>query len=205
MEHTLDFVTNFASTNTENPKHEKLRSIHFDHSGHVIATNSHVLFATKKPFQVNKADKTFHSDKIKSGELIESSIEFPDWKQVLPLKSARKVSIEIPKWFSDLDKIEEKVTMILDYSDSSNPFIKVANTINETSLAFNAKYLSKFAGEKVSILISSPEQPTVILSNTTKVDPHSTKLSEDILGENWFYLLMPIKLDENETNSKVYI
>ncbi|WP_127716678.1 hypothetical protein [Halobacteriovorax sp. HLS] len=205
MEHTLNFVTNFASTNTESPKHDRLRSIHFDHSGHVVATNSHVLFATKNPFEMSRANKTFLSDKAKTGELIEASIEFPDWKKILPLKSARKVILEIPTWFASLETTEEKVTMILDYTDSSNAFIKIGNTINETSLAFNAKYMSKFAGERLAILISSPEQPTVILSSSSKIDPHSPKLSEDILHEDWFYLLMPIKLEENKINSKVYI
>lgn len=206
MEHTIEFIANFSSTNSTSAKHEKIRGVHFDHSGHVVGTNSHVLFASKKPYQIEKSNKTYVSEEAKKGNYVESEIQFPDWRQVLPKKSARKITLEIPEWFSGLENIESKVTMVLDYSNSSKPFIKIANTTTETSLAFNAKYLSKFSGQSLSFLISSPEQPTVILSEKSKIDPHSKTLDQDILNEEWFYILMPIKLDDEDTStSKVYL
>jgi hypothetical protein len=201
MKHSLDFVSQFATKDLKTERLQKLRSIHFDRSGHVIATNSHVLFASKEPFILDRANKTYHCEDHNK----EATIEFPEWRKVLPTKSARKVTLEIPKWFSELDKIEEKVTLVLDHSDLNNAFIRVAKTIDETSLAFNAKYLTHFAGQTVSILISSPLEPTIILSDKSKVDPHSAILSEDILNEEWFYLLMPIRLGEDDANSKVYL
>ena len=205
MKHTVEFIANFSSTSSESQKHKKIKAIHFDHSGHVVGTNSHVLFASKGPFEISKSNKTYVSDEIKNGKYIESKIDFPDWKQVLPKKSAKKLTLKIPSWFSGLENISEKVTMVFDYSNSTKPFIKISDTTDETSMAFNAKYLSKFAGQSTSILITSPELPTVILSEKSKIDPHSQNLSEEILAEEWFYVLMPIRLDEESKNSKVYL
>ena len=56
MEHTLNNLIKFSSTDTENPKHKKIQAFHYDHSGHVVTTNSHVLFASKKPWEIKHID-----------------------------------------------------------------------------------------------------------------------------------------------------
>jgi DNA polymerase III sliding clamp (beta) subunit (PCNA family) len=94
--------------------------------------------------------------------------------------------------------------MVLDYKNPDSPFIKIVKSVDETALGFNVKYLSPFAGEEISILILNPISPAVILEKDSQIDPHSKFLKEDILKEDWLYVLMPIKLDEEESN-EVYM
>lgn len=76
MKHTSKFIANFSSSSTMSGKHEKIKAIHFDSSGHVVGTNSHVLFASKDPFQISKSNKSFSSEEVKKGNYIESSVAF---------------------------------------------------------------------------------------------------------------------------------
>lgn len=204
MEHTLNTLINFSSNDYENPKHEKIQSFLYDFSGHVVATNSHVLLATKFPFEIEKAGKSFKSREYDKGHFVESAHDFPNWKEVVPQESARRITIEIPNWFKLFENYGEKATLVIDYKNVESPFFKVVKNIDATSFGFNGKYLSSFAGEKVSMLISSPVSPTVVLREGSSIDPHSKTLKEDILKEDWFYLLMPIKLDD-EISNEVYI
>jgi hypothetical protein len=204
MEHTLNNLLKFSSTDTTNPKHKKIQSFHYDHSGHVIASNSHVLFASKKPWEIEKAGKTFSKTEFEKGYFIESELDYPEWKEAMPQESGRKVTVKIPEWFDLLENENRSVSMILDYSDTSKPFIKIATTLDETCFAFNAKYLSCFSGEEVTILITGPLSPVVVVNKDSTIDPQSRNFKEDVLNEEWFYLLMPLKIDE-EPPTEVYI
>lgn len=205
MQHNLETILKFASTSMEG-KHEKLRSFHYSRSGHVVSTNSHILFASKEPFDLNRTAKTYSSEKYSKGEFVETNIDFPDWKFVIPNESARKFEITIPKSFEVFKEYkEERVLIALDYTDLEDPFFKYFGKNNNTTLACNGKYLSEFAGQSVSVLVSSPFQPVVLLSNESKIDPLSKTLKEDILNEQWFYILMPIRPDEDSSNNEVYI
>jgi len=196
MEQTIQNLLQFTPDIAVKDKHKNIQAIHFDYSGHVVATNGHVLFATKKPFEMKKAGKTFSSSEIKKGVTTESIHEFPEWKKAIPSECARKIKLTIPKWFSMFKKTEEDVTLVLDYKNVDDPFFKVSKCTSETSLGINAKYLSCFAGEEVSVLLSSPTSAAVITKKDSKIDPHSNKFEDEVLSEEWFYLLMPIRLDE---------
>ena len=204
MEHTLNNLLKFSSTDTENPKHQKIQSFHYDHSGHVVATNSHVLFASKKPWEINKAGKTFSKSEYEKGYFVEAELSFPEWQKVIPEESGRKVTVEIPEWFGIFGEDNRDATMVLDYTDTAKPFFKISSTVGETCLGFNAKYLSCFAGEEVSLLITSPVSPTIVVNKDSGLDPLSNHFKENVLTEDWFYVLMPIKLDEEES-SEVYM
>lgn len=204
MEHTLNNLIKFSSTDFENPKHQKIQSFHYDHSGHVIATNSHVLFASKKPWEIQKAGKTFSKSEYEKGYFVEAELAFPEWQGVIPEESGRKVAVKIPEWFGMFGENNMDATMVLDYTDISKPFFKVSSTVGETCLGLNVKYLSCFAGEEISFLITGPVSPTIVVSKESALDPHSKHFKENVLKEDWFYVLMPIKLDE-ELSSEVYI
>lgn len=204
MEHTLNNLIKFSSTDTENPKHKKIQAFHYDHSGHVVTTNSHVLFASKKPWEIKRAGKTFSKAEYQKGYFVETELAFPQWQEVIPKESGRKVTVKIPEWFGMFGEDNRDATLILDYSDISKPFFKVSSTVGETCLGFNAKYLSCFAGEEISFLITSPVSPTIVVNKESDLDPLSKHFSEDVLKEDWFYVLMPIKLDEESPN-EVYM
>jgi hypothetical protein len=204
MEHTLNNLLKFSSADTENPKHQKIQSFRYDHSGHVVATNSHVLFASKKPWDIKKSGKTFSKSEYEKGFFVETELAFPEWQKAIPEESGRKVNIKIPEWFGMFGEDNRDATMILDYTDTSKPFFKISSTIGETCLGINAKYLSCFAGEEISFLITSPISPTIVVDKESDLDPLSKNFKENVLKEDWFYLLMPIKLDE-ESPSEVYL
>ncbi len=206
MEHTLNNLLKFSSTDIENPKHQKIHSFHYDHSGHVIATNSHVLFASKRPWEIDKAGRTFSKVEYEKGYFTEAELEYPKWQQVIPEESGRRVTIQIPEWFDTFGEENRSVSMLLDYTDTSNPFLKISKAIGETCLGFNAKYLSCFAGEEVSFLITSPLSPVVVVSKNSTLDPLSKNFKEEVLKEDWFYLLMPLKIDlDEESAHEVYM
>jgi hypothetical protein len=204
MKQTLESLIQFCSKNFDNEKHKGIHAFHYDHSGHVVATNSHVLFATKRLFDIKKGGKTYSKKEYQNGKFIESKFDFPDWKMVLPEVSARRIRIVIPKWFDLFDTDDKSGTIVLDYSDINNPFLKLSGRSSESSFAFNMRYLSCFAGEEVTILISSPLHPIIILSENSTVDPLIKNVNEEILKEEWFYILMPIKMDE-DTSGEIYI
>lgn len=204
MEHTLNNLLRFSSTDLENPKHQKIQTFHYDHSGHVITTNSHVLFATKKPWEIEKAGKTYSKAEYEKGYFTEAEQEFPEWKHVIPEESGRRVTIKIPEWFELLGEENRSATMVLDYTDVSKPYFKISEAIGETCLGFNAKYLSCFANEEITFLITSPLSPAVVVSKDSKIDPLCSHFREEVLKEDWFYILMPIKLDE-DSSDEVYM
>ncbi len=123
---------------------------------------------------------------------------------VIPEESGRRITVEIPEWFGMFGEDNRDATMVLDYTDISKPFFKVSSTVGETCLGFNAKYLSCFAGEEISFLIASPVSPAIVVCKESDLDPHSKHFKEDVLKEDWFYLLMPIQLDE-DLLGEVYI
>ena len=204
MEHTLNNLLKFSSTDSADPKFDRIKSFHYDHSGHVVTTNAHVLFASKKPWEIKKAGKTFSKAEYEKGYFTETTEDFPEWQLVIPEESGRRITVEIPEWFEMFGEDNRDATLILNYSDISKPYFKIAKTVEETCLAFNAKYLSCFAGEEVSFLITSPVSPTLVVSKESILDPQSKHFREDVLKEDWFYVLMPIKLDE-ESSSEVYM
>ncbi len=204
MEHTLNNLIKFSSTNTENPKHKKIHAFHYDHSGHVVTTNSHVLFASKKPWEITKAGKTFSKAEYEKGYFVEAELAFPEWQEVIPRESGRKVTVKISEWFGMFGEDNRDATLVLDYTNISKPFFKILSTVGETCLGFNAKYLSCFAGEEISFLITSPVSPTIVVNKESSLDPLSKHFKEDALKEDWFYVLMPIKLDEESPN-EVYM
>ena len=204
---------NYQNTNSINdiikycritdPKHEELSVFAFDHSGHAVGTNSHVLLATSTPFDISKAGRTFKNSDFLNGHFSESEIAFCHWKQVLPTECTKKINIKIPSWFKFFDQADESATMSIDYSDITKPFIKITESNEQNSFSFNAKYLSLFAGEEVSILIQGALSSLVILDKNSSIDPLSKFINEEILKEKWFYILMPIKLDKKALE-KVY-
>lgn len=200
MEHTMETLLAHSSWDESKQKHEKIRSIHFDHSGHAIATNSHVLLGTKNLFDINKAGRSFKNTDINK----ESEITFPKWKEILPNECYRKLTVEIPEWFSLFTKEVQDTTMVLDYSNPNEVFFRTSETTNDSSFAFNIKYLANFAGETISILITSPVSPVVIVKEESTIDIYSKHLKEEILKEDWFYILMPIRLKE-ELSKGFYI
>jgi hypothetical protein len=204
MEHTLNNLLKFSAVDLENPKHSRIDSFHYDHSGHVIATNSHVLFASKRAWEIKKAGKSYSRPEYEKGFFVEAELEFPEWKQVIPKECGRKVTIQIPEWFEIFGDENRDATMVLDYTNTSNPYFKITATTSETCLGFNAKYLSCFAGEKVSFLIAGSILPSIVVSSDSKVDHLNSYLSEELFKEDWFYILMPIKMDEEDTQ-EVYL
>ncbi len=204
MEHTLNNLLKFSSTDLETPKHQKIQAFHYDHSGHVVTTNSHVLFATKKPWEIEKAGKTFSKAEYEKGYFVEAKLDFPKWQEVIPEESGRKVTVKIPEWFGMFGEDNRDATMVLDYSDTSKPFFKISKTVGETCLGFNAKYLSCFAEEEITFLITSPLSPAIVVGKESSLDPLAKHFKENVLKEDWFYVLMPIKLDE-ESPSEVYM
>lgn len=204
MEHTLNSILKFSAVDTKNPKKVRINSFHYDHSGHVIATNSHVLFASKRPWDIKKAGKTFSRAEYEKGIFTEYETTFPNWKQVIPTECGRKITIKIPTWFEMFGDENRDATMVLDYTDTANPFFKITNTTSETCFGFNAKYLSCFAGEEISFLIAGSVMPAVVVNSNSNIDNLSNYLSEEVLKEDWFYILMPIRMDE-EDNQEVYL
>ena len=204
MKHNLDFLLRFCSKEHSNSKHQKIRAFHYDHSGHVVTTNSHVLFASKAPWEIQRAGQTFLKDEYEQGRFMNSELNFPDWQQTIPLECGRKVVMEIPGWFDLFGDSDRDATFVLDYSEASKPIFRVSEKINEASIAFNAKYLSCFAGMTVGLFISGPTAPTIITKHDSMLTSNSSHFREDVLKEDWFYVLMPIKLEE-EALSEVYL
>lgn len=204
MEHTLNTLIRFSSKGSDDVKKRKLQSFHYDHYGHVITCNSHVLFATKKPWDITKAGRAFSIAEYEKGFFTEAKEAFPDWQDVIPQDSARRITVHIPEWFDLFEQEDRSATFVLDYSDKTKPFLKLGASLGQTNLAFNARYLSCFAGEQVSFLITSPLSPVIVVQSESQLDPLSSHFKEDVLKEEWFYVLMPIKLDE-EALDEVYI
>ncbi|MBT4792341.1 MAG: hypothetical protein HON90_12290 [Halobacteriovoraceae bacterium] len=204
MEHSLKNLITFSSSRQDSLKHQKIQSFHYDHSGHVVATNSHVLFATKKPWEIEKAGRTYSKFEFEKGSFVEAELEFPSWKQFIPQESGRKITIKVPAWFELFKKEDYSATMVLDYTDITEPFFKISESTSETSLGFNAKYLACFANEEITVLVTSPLSPAIIVCKDSDIDPLSLHFKDEVLKEDWFYILMPIKLDE-DLSDEVYL
>ncbi|OFZ51760.1 MAG: hypothetical protein A2381_18470 [Bdellovibrionales bacterium RIFOXYB1_FULL_37_110] len=201
MKDTIEYLNFFTS---KDPQYAHLNAFYFDVSGHVIATNGYVLMGSKRPFNIKFSGKGFRAPEYLKGELVEIEKDFLKWKKCIPEESAKKICISIPTWFKKFQPTDEEVIMTIDYKDIQKPFIKLTSKINETSFAFDAKYLSVFAGKEIQILILDSYGPKVIVDKNSLLDPFSKNFKEDVLREEWFYLLMPINL-EKEVESEVYL
>lgn len=199
MDHTLENLIFLTPSTIEREKQRNIQALHFDYSGHVVATNGHRLLASKRPFNLKHSGKTFSTSKLLEGQYTHPKHGFPDWKLAIPNEAARKVQMKIPKWFKFFKDSNETIALVLDYTQPHSTHFKISNSTNETSLALDAKYLWQFADTEVSLLIYSPNSAVVILPTESKIDPQSPTLRDDLLTEEWFYLLMPLKLDREKT------
>lgn len=169
-----------------------ITSVRFEKDGYTVATDGHRLFATKHDLpswgEHRRSGKSLLAKDLARSIVTPCDVSYPDWRAVVPRIHSMKrwATFVVPLWFRRLHE-EDKADMTFAHNPSGwrLSFEQIDKEATDRFLV-NPAFLAPWAGEKVLLGMSGPENPILVL-------PSDAKRNVATLKQETFGVVMPIR------------